>query len=80
VQGPPGARASPNITNVADMTPLHWAAAKFHVELVGLLLKHGADRRLRNCDGMTPFDIVRVNYGKRTPDDQYRLLQKLLEG
>jgi hypothetical protein len=56
------AKADPNIPDtIAGMTPLHWAAAKANVEIVKLLLAHGANTRLKNSEGKTPLSIVETN-------------------
>ena len=39
-------------------TPLHWAASKGHLEVVQLLLRHGADKELKDCNGKKPVDLV----------------------
>ena len=43
-------------------TPLHCAAGKGHLEVVQLLLRHRADKELKNNSGHKPGDIV-CNYG-----------------
>lgn len=45
-----------NARNSKGQTPLHWAAHYGHVEAVRLLVKYGADTRLRNDDGETALD------------------------
>ncbi|NXN99962.1 ANR66 protein, partial [Rhinopomastus cyanomelas] len=49
-------RCDPNHKDVDwhDRTPLHWAAAKGHSELVKLLVDHGARHCLRSDVGWTP--------------------------
>jgi hypothetical protein len=44
--------------NVLGDTPLHVAAARGHLEVVQLLLGHGADPRLHNKDQQTPTDLA----------------------
>ena len=39
-------------------TPLHWAACNGHLEVVQLLLRHRADKELKNNDGNNPVDYV----------------------
>ena len=40
------------------MAPLHGAAHNGHLEVVQLLLRHGADKELKNCNGHKPVDLV----------------------
>jgi ankyrin repeat protein len=42
------AKADPNITTEGGETALHWASAKGEVEIVNLLVKHGAAVDIRN--------------------------------
>ena len=42
-------------------TPLHWAARYGHLEVVQLLLRHRADKELKDSRGKKPVD--RVCYG-----------------
>ena len=45
-------------------TPLMWAAWRDNVQMIDLLLEHGADTTLVDKDGWTALDlaIVRINY------------------
>jgi ankyrin repeat protein len=53
------AGASPNVVQQGGFTPLHEASLRGHVEMVGVLLQHGADAAARNADGRTPADLAR---------------------
>jgi hypothetical protein len=44
--------------NVLGDAPLHVAAARGHLEVVELLLNHGADPQLHNKDQQTPTDLA----------------------
>ena len=39
-------------------TPLHFAAKYGQLEVVQLLLRHGADKELKDCNGKKPVDLV----------------------
>eukprot|EP00013_Stygamoeba_regulata_P003947 CAMPEP_0177635414 /NCGR_PEP_ID=MMETSP0447-20121125/3889_1 /TAXON_ID=0 /ORGANISM="Stygamoeba regulata, Strain BSH-02190019" /LENGTH=155 /DNA_ID=CAMNT_0019137201 /DNA_START=100 /DNA_END=567 /DNA_ORIENTATION=- len=53
--------ASPNAaTSAGKVTPLHRAAMKGHVEIVGLLLNSGADAAAVDADGLTAADRSRM--------------------
>jgi ankyrin repeat protein len=39
-------------------TPLHWAARTGNEEGVRALMKFGADVKLTNCEGLTPFQVA----------------------
>ena len=45
-------------------TPLHYAADFGQLEVVQLLLRHGADKKLKNCNGKRPADRV-CAYGNK---------------
>ena len=45
-------------------TPLHNAAYNGRLEVVQLLLRHGADKELKDSDGEKPVDIV-CRYGDK---------------
>jgi hypothetical protein len=61
-----------------DRTPLHWAAARGHREIVFILLEAGADRTARDKHGRTPAELALecdqpgiheiINYGPRLED------------
>jgi hypothetical protein len=42
------------------LSPLHWAAAYGFVDVVKILLEHGADVNPRNVDGITPLHLATV--------------------
>lgn len=50
------ARASPNVRDSADYTPLHKAAANGNAEIVRMLLDHGADATAARKGGGSPRD------------------------
>ena len=57
--------ASPNIHDKdTNLTPLHDAAESGFVDIVRLLVSHGADTKARNSTGQTPFDVA-LNEGIR---------------
>ena len=45
---------------VCGLSPLHWAAAYGFVDVVKILLEHGADVNPRNVDGITPLHLATV--------------------
>ena len=45
----------------AGYTPLHSAALSGHLEAVQLLLRHGADKELKDNPGNKPGDVVCFN-------------------
>jgi ankyrin repeat protein len=55
------------------MTALGRAALELHVEMVKLLLAHGADPQRRNVDDMTPLDCLMLNDSPDDPASQDRL-------
>ena len=57
------AGADPNLPGEDDCTPLHHAASHGHLEIIGLLLSHGASTSPVDIFGHTPADIARIlNY------------------
>lgn len=54
-------QADPMLLNINDGrgTPLHEAARDGQVRAVQLLLRYGADRNVRDADGLTPLDLAR---------------------
>lgn len=59
--------ADVNARNNSDVTPLHWAASQGSYEVAKHLINRGADRSIRNTDGLTPADIAKT--GTLTPVD-----------
>ncbi len=53
-------------------TPLHWAAANGHVEVMQYLIEHGADISARDKNGTTPIHLAAEN-------DQIEALKFLLD-
>ncbi len=54
-----------NAREADGTTALHWAAEENAVELVGMLLRAGADPRVANRYGMTPLQLAVVNGSAR---------------
>jgi len=54
------AGADPNLPGEDDCTPLHHAASHGHLEIIGLLLSHGASTASVDIYGDTPADIART--------------------
>ena len=52
------AGADPNRTDRRGVTPLMMAAGYGYTDMVSVLLKHGADTRLRDRDGSTALDFA----------------------
>jgi len=54
--------ADPNLvqTCCCNRTPLHNAVGWESLQVVKLLLKYGADKTKKDCDGKTPLDYARV--------------------
>lgn len=61
----------------AGMTPLLWAAAKANTELVKLLLAHGADTEIRNNEGRTALETVRINYAYSANESKKAVIDML---
>ncbi|MBK9265488.1 MAG: ankyrin repeat domain-containing protein [Polyangiaceae bacterium] len=55
------------------MTALGFAARGLHVDLVKLLLAHGADPQGKNVDDLTPLDCLEFVDSPEDPADQERL-------
>ncbi|KAG7227658.1 hypothetical protein INR49_029419, partial [Caranx melampygus] len=53
--------ASVNNNSVSGDSPLHVSARLSSLELVSILLEHGADRSLRNLEGKQPLDLAPPN-------------------
>lgn len=74
------AKADPDFKESnAGMTPLHWAAAKANVDLVKLLLDHGADPSIRNDEGRTALEIVEINQAHSASAEKRTVLGLLKE-
>ncbi|RDA82345.1 hypothetical protein CP532_1241, partial [Ophiocordyceps camponoti-leonardi (nom. inval.)] len=52
-------------TDVEGFTPLHHAIAEGHGDVAVVLLEHGADFTLKNCDGETALELA--------PDKEVRM-------
>ncbi|KAI8368298.1 ankyrin repeat-containing domain protein [Radiomyces spectabilis] len=44
-----------NVVNEQGNSPLHWAALNGHLEVVEMLVKNGADCKIKNTAGKTPI-------------------------
>jgi uncharacterized protein len=56
-----GAEVSAPSSNLLNVQPIHSAAAGQHLEIVRLLLDHGADPNARQADGYTPLHSAAQN-------------------
>jgi ankyrin repeat protein len=52
---------SNEVTMPAGATPLHWAAHAGRLDVVRVLLQHGANLSVTNALGQTPLALVRTN-------------------
>lgn len=50
--------ADVNVVKNADWTPLMLACTKLHIDVVSILLSHGADPLFKNKDGWNSFHIA----------------------
>jgi ankyrin repeat protein len=57
-----------NATNVRKQMPLFWPAAYGHVEVVELLLSHGAQQNYEDVDGRSPLTITRIHGNTKIVD------------
>ncbi|KAB8225768.1 ankyrin repeat-containing domain protein [Aspergillus novoparasiticus] len=57
-----------------SQTALFLAVWEAHIDIVKLLLQHGAEANIRNCDGHTPMDIAKSKGQKAI----VKLLRELL--
>ncbi len=61
--------AQPGMINNQDaqgFTALHWAAAQGHADIVVALLDRRANFRLRNAEGLTPYQLAERNRNEMT--------------
>lgn len=56
-----GALPSSSARNALKATPLHSAAAGRHLQIVNLLIRHGADPNVREQNGFTPLHAAAQN-------------------
>jgi ankyrin repeat protein len=67
--------AKPSLVNASHntgMTPLHWAAAKDHKEILLYLIEQGADVNKKNHLRETPVDLAK----RKRKGDMERLLKE----
>ena len=69
--------ADPNLSlDVADVTPLHFAAQNNALEVLPILIKAGANLHAKiNPEGMNPLDVARLH----KHDDMAKLLEKYMK-
>jgi len=67
------AGADPNARDEFGSTPLHGAVFADAADATAALLDAGADARLRNADGETPFDLIRDHSSLKATDVYRRL-------
>lgn len=66
------AGADPNLPSEDEQTPLHHAASHGHLEIIRLLLAHGALTTPVDIYGFTPASIARLSHD----EESYALLAK----
>lgn len=64
--------ADPNVPDDEGLTPLHLTIQNGSPETARLLIKAGANRKAKNCDGLTPYDLARE---QDAPDELIALLK-----
>ena len=50
-----------NMRDLNGWTPLHHAIANRQGEVADMLIEKGADKEIKNDDGLTPFDILSMS-------------------
>jgi ankyrin repeat protein len=59
--------ADPDVQDANGDTPLHGAFASGYMNVADLLIREGADVYIKNNDGDTPIDILRLEYPELVP-------------
>ncbi|KAI3338178.1 ankyrin repeat-containing domain protein [Ustulina deusta] len=58
--------ANPNLGNEENQTALHWAAVSGNARIVSLILSKGAERRIQDIHGLTPWQFAVENRADET--------------